>query len=274
MATAHQGCRPRRRSLPYRLGILMVAFQAMISWGCSEEKQPEPPIPQVLVRMQFPASPGPAMTSPRGGDPAAEDRPASGILEPVKAGLVEREIKGDHAAAVTGDMEKPLPREGVYRVRPGDTLAGIASKKEVYGNPLKWTCLYRLNREELRRFGEREGLPDGPLPEGMELTYATPGRTSQRGRRPGRPVWVVNVVSSKAQDQIVPVALQLLEGGYGAYIARAEVRGEGWMRLRVGFFRDKKQATEAAEELSRVIHSKGPWVAKADDEEIRGVSCN
>lgn len=285
MVTARQGCRPVRRCMPYGAGILFLGFQMMLPGGCREEKQPQTQADQFIVRMEIPARPSPATAPPRGDAAGTETVAASLPLEKAREEPAESagpdsarvsmerpvvpESGGLHAALETGDRPRPPPPEGVYRVQAGESLISIASKREVYGDELKWTRLYRLNMETLRRLGKGEFLPDSPLPGGIDLTYAIPGKASQKTKRRAGHAWVVNVISSKTQDEIVPVALQLMEGGHDVYIARAEVRGEEWLRLRVGLFRDRRQASAAAEGISREIRSKGPWVAQADDDEIR-----
>lgn len=43
----------------------------------------------------------------------------------------------------------PPPQPSDYRVRRGDTLWGIAARREVYGNPEWWPLIYRSNQPQL-----------------------------------------------------------------------------------------------------------------------------
>jgi nucleoid-associated protein YgaU len=57
----------------------------------------------------------------------------------------------------------------------GDTLSSIAGQSRIYGNSLKWTLIYLLNREELGKLKiQTAALPITPLPAGLVLALMLP----------------------------------------------------------------------------------------------------
>jgi hypothetical protein len=154
-------------------------------------------------------------------------------------------------------------------VKPGDTLESISARDEIYGDPLKWPCLFRINMDALNSLPVSEHLPEAALPEGPVLAYVTTEQAAVNMARLGSDAWVVNVFSSKKAERIVPAALLLIKAGFRVYIARAEVKGDQWMRLRAGFFSDAGLARAAGEKIVQVIPSVKPWVARIDKRELQ-----
>ncbi len=81
-------------------------------------------------------------------------------------------------------------------------------------------------------------------------------------------VWVINVLSSHSSNEIVPAAIDLIKNGYHVYITKADVQGEGWIRLRVGFFRDSSEANSVRDKISALIYLDDLWLTRAEKELI------
>jgi septal ring-binding cell division protein DamX len=59
-----------------------------------------------------------------------------------------------------------------------------------------------------------------------------------------------------------------MKNGYRVYIANAEVKGKEWMRLRVGFFRDRPKAAAAGKEMVSMLKAGDAWVTKLEKSEL------
>jgi len=153
---------------------------------------------------------------------------------------------------------------GYYVVRKGDTLKGIAGRNDVYGDPLKWPVLYRFNRDRLAFVGPDETVPEKKLREGLRLKI--PRREEGRKRTERR--WIINVLSSRLEAEIIPSALRLIREGYPVYLTRAEVKGEKWIRLRVGFYRSKKEAQAESKKIKAMLQFGDLWVTKVSTAEL------
>jgi cell division septation protein DedD len=57
--------------------------------------------------------------------------------------------------------------------------------------------------------------------------------------------------------------------GFPAYSIRAKVKGEDWIRVRVGFFNNRDEAQKAAPEINEKFILKGPyWITKVSKKEM------
>jgi septal ring-binding cell division protein DamX len=153
-------------------------------------------------------------------------------------------------------------RGGFYRVQKGDTLFKIAGLKDVYRDPLKWPGLFRLNMKSLGTMGITENFQDKELPEGLELKFVTSQEAARNLKNLGTNLWVVNVLSSQKSQKIVPAALKLMKKGYRVYITTVTIKGKEWMRLRAGFFKNRAEATAAADKIKLVFKEDDAWIAK------------
>jgi hypothetical protein len=76
----------------------------------------------------------------------------------------------------TANVEKG---EGFYRVHKGDSLFKIAGLKDIYGDPIKWPSLFRLNMDRLDNIQADDDLEHKELPEGLSLRFVTPHEASE-----------------------------------------------------------------------------------------------
>ncbi len=279
----------------------LIALCALGWWiGCSSEEPPPPRKPEV-VRKSISAPPAADRPGGAGGaqqrkQPSAPgleqpEAPAAavsrdapeiqeppGTTEPQAAPVSDAAPETAEAAetapreAASGKEEEPAPaetpsEEAGYTVRAGDSLAVVAGREDVFGDPLKWPILFQLNREILEGMPLDARLPERRLPEGAHLRITLSGKGEDRpGQGPER-TWVVNVISSPTADRIDGPAARLLERGYSVYISRATVKGQKWMRLRVGFFEDRQAAVQAGRELQEVLGQEDSWPVRIGPEE-------
>jgi hypothetical protein len=81
--------------------------------------------------------------------------------------------------------------------------------------------------------------------------------------------WVVHVVSVKTIEQAMIYKERLMAVGFPAYSIRAKVKGEDWIRVRVGFFKSRDEAQKAAPEINEKFILKGPyWITKVSKKEM------
>lgn len=273
----------------YRCVFALVALFFVILWvlGCSGDEASSPSGEPELVRRTIgppPKTVSPGAVAEDREDPSFErlkldepELPASteGVPAASDGAEVEIRITMTDTAAVDTHMEaeyeqlqpEPDTSDDGYITLPGDSLAVIAGREDVFGDPLKWVVLYQLNRDRLEGLPMDERLPERPVPEGTLLRY---GLTGQEGRRfdgASKGTWVVNVVSSLTADRIDGHAVRLLEHGYPVYISRATVEEKKWMRLRVGFFDDRDSAFKAGKRLQEVLGQEDFWPVKIGPEE-------
>ena len=130
----------------------------------------------------------------------------------------------------------------------------------MYGDPIKWPSLFRHNRDKLGQMDETEDFEHQELPEGLELKFLTHGQASENLKKLGQKLWVVNVISEKTSKKIVPPAITLIKKGYHAYIVKATVRGEEWIRLRVGFFKNRSKAASEEKKIMEILKNEKGWL--------------
>jgi hypothetical protein len=56
-----------------------------------------------------------------------------------------------------------------------------------------------------------------------------------------------------AETAALPTAIRLVNDGYPVYLTRAKVKGKDWMRLRVGFFKNRTEATTEAKKIMGLL---------------------
>lgn len=244
--------------------------------ACSREDQPPgySPSPKVVQTIQPPPE--------QKEEPAPEQETAAGRPEPEAKDRLQEETppeEGDAGVKEVSAGEKPqapadekpetLPdaeqaQTGVYVVRQGDTLAGIAARQEIMEDPLKWITLLRLNRE---KFGGRAigaDFASRELPSGMVLRFISSGEAKERVEKPSGSMWAVNVMSASASTEgdVVTPAVMLAREGFPAYLTRVEVKGKEFLRLRVGFFSSKSEAVDEGEKIRKLLGLEEFWVTK------------
>lgn len=189
-----------------------------------------------------------------------------GVAETKPAAVEEREL--ERPKLVT---EEALPKEeaGYYVLKKGDTLAGLAGKEDVYGDPLKWPILVRHNVDELSHMSTAEDLPDRLLPDGMKLKIFTQDEVKNNLEERGKRRWAVNVLSTPNKREVIPVVVRLIRVGFPVYITRANVKGTDYIRVRVGFFAEKTEADVEGKRLMEVLNLSDFWTIEVGEKEVR-----
>jgi hypothetical protein len=233
--------------------------------GCSNEEPPPPPDKKDKVVMPI-IKPVPQKTdtSLPGKQETAKEEPGE-TAEVKTAAVEEKAIKPPQ----TEIMEKETVVEEVavyYIIKKGDSLSSIAGRGGVYGDPLKWPILYRLNMDKLAALEAGEDFLESELPEGVMLKIITPDEAKENLERRLPNVWVINVLSTTTNEKITPVAIRLIKHGYHVYITCATVKGKDWIRLRVGFFKNKTEADTEGKKIMRLLNIGNSWVTKTAKE--------
>jgi cell division septation protein DedD len=222
--------------------------------GCARDEEPLPPVQGTKVVKPIKRPPPPPL-------PEEGEKPSTTSEGLKQAKTAEKKTEGIKTTAVpakasekpdTGAETKETPPKeepGYYMVKKGDTLARIAGRTDVYGDPLKW--------------------PIRPLLGGMRLKIITPDEKKENLEKRANKVWIVNVLSTPNKKEIIPATMKLLHEGYLAYITRTNIKGKDYMRLRVGFFGKKTEADAAGEKIKALLNFGDPWKTKAGKEEFR-----
>ena len=196
----------------------------------------------------------------------AEAKPAeSKVGEETSAGESESASKSSETAP---EEKGPIAKEeaGYYIVKKGENLSDIAGRKDVYSDPLKWPILLRHNLDRLGDIAESADFPERAISEGLKIKVLTPEEVRvNRAERPDN-YWVINILSAPTREKIVPQAIRLIQNGYPVYITRIKVKGKIWMRLRLGFFKDKTEADAHGKKIMTNFNIVDFWSTKVMDE--------
>jgi hypothetical protein len=185
-------------------------------------------------------------------------------------------VKAEEKIEVAAMQEKPVhpaaqkeptpkPRTGYYIVGKKENLLRVARK--VYKDPLKWPILVQLNRQA---FGDAEisaRYPEKPLPAGTQLRYTLTEKEKKRAEASRNLRWVINLISSPLPEKVNPAALALIREHVPVYISRVKVKGEEWMRLRIGFFKTRDEAVLAGKKYRKLLGMEDSWPARIGDQE-------
>ena len=259
------------QALTLTICVCLTLFLSVAS--CSKEEEPLPPLKGNKVVKPIKKPPPPP--------PKRAETPPVRIVS-VKKTKPEQKKKADAKTAALpakswekpdmGVLKKAEPAKqepGYYYIRKGDSLARIAGRKDVYGDPLKWPILCRLNMDTLGKMAVWDDFEDRPLLEGMRLKIITPGEKEENLKKRANKMWIVNVISTPNKKEIIPATMKLMQEGYLAYITRTKVKGKDYMRLRVGFFGKKAEADAAGEKIKALLNLGDPWKTKAGREEFK-----
>ncbi len=259
------------QALTLTICICLTLFLSLA--GCSTEEEALPPLKENKVvkpiKKPPPSPPEKAETPPSTSVGLKPAKPEEKKKVEVKTAAVPAKVseKPDIEVAKKGTPAKQEP--GYYFIKKGDSLASIAGRKDVYGDPLKWPILCRFNMDKLGKMELGEDFADRPLPQGMRLKIITPDEEKENLEKRANKVWVVNVISTPNKKEIIPATMKLLEEGYLAYITRTKVKGKDYMRLRVGFFGKKAEADAEGERIKALLDLGDPWKTKAGKEEFK-----
>ena len=260
----------------------------VLVFGCSGEDQPSgpPPSPKVVQTIKQPLPEQqkvPATTGEKKPEQAPEEKPAPSKEAPTVMAKDDELEKPSTAATQEPIGQKPSEpakapqksqeKPGYYVVKKGDTLSKVASRQDTMHDPLKWPILLRLNVDKLGSLPNGEDFATRELRTGIQLRYITPREAKEGLKKAAGTPWVVNVISASSEAEIVPPAVILSKKGYPVYITRAYVKGKDYLRLRVGFFTSKKEASDLGEKIKGLLNYQEFWATKVDDveyEEIAG----
>jgi len=240
-----------------RLGalILSILLCSLLSLaGCSEKKADNKAVSEkTIVKRPIMIPPEEKIADRK----TAAEEPVAATKDPVEA-----------AEEKKTDEIKDAGEERHY-IAPGDeSLLMIAAREDVYGNPLKWIVLYRLNRDSFNDINKDESFPDKFVPAETRLLISEPRAPEKAVHNASIEHWVVNVLSSTEGEMIAPDAIKLVDSGYYAYITVANVKGHEYTRLRVGFYDDRSTAEAEAKKISEMLDVSDVWTTTADKSEF------
>jgi tetratricopeptide (TPR) repeat protein len=170
--------------------------------------------------------------------------------------LEREEIASIEKPTATEQLEEvsiPEAKEGTYITKKEDSLSIIAENSAIYGDPLKWPSLLRLNVEAFDESEIGKGFQDKELGQGRELKFVTSREAEENLKRLGRKRWAIHVLSVQRPETIPPYVSKLTRNGFHTYITEAEVNGKQWTRLRVGFFEDHEEAKRNVEMMEPLL---------------------
>ena len=253
--------------------IFIVLLFALAACSGEDQQSPQTPPPKVVqpikpsvADVEKPTTTLAEEKKPQAEEKAPMEKPAA---SPEKPGIVPKPEAEDKKVA-SEKKEKDEP--GIYVAKKGDSLSSVAARTDVLKDSLKWPILLRLNRDTLGEWAVGEDLPDRELPQGTKLKVITAREARASLKKGTGTLWVVNVVSATTLAEIVPPAVTLVKQGYPVYIVRANVKGKDYMRLRVGFFKNKSEADELGKKIKEQMNFQDSWTAKADKEEYEEVA--
>ncbi|HJX34488.1 MAG TPA: hypothetical protein VJ373_04860 [Desulfatiglandales bacterium] len=230
----------------------------LIGTGCSGEEPSSSPEEKVVVRRHIEAvsqENAETVTSNHGVSP----EPASG--KEAREAVEAVEEKGrEKKKEDQGGTEK-----GYYITENGDSLSKIAGRKDVYGERLKWPIIYRLNMEALDGFAKDVTFPNAEIPAGIRLKIVSSLEVQENLTKSPKDYWIINVISAREEEVIVPHTIKLIRSGYPVYITTADINGKEWMRLRVGFYGQKEGADREGKKLMEILGFTDIWTTKVGD---------
>ena len=208
--------------------------------------------------------------------------------------LEDEERQPDSPSLIETPEEQAVIKEedGYYKVQKGDSLSKVAGSEDVYGNTLmwpslfrlnmdslggmkvaeafdlKWSSLFRLNTDSSNGVNVLENFEAEELSEGLNLKFVTEKDAKENLAKVAQKIWVVSVISSQNMKSLVPPAITLMKNGYRVYISEARVKGQDWMRLRVGFFATYQEATGEGEKIMSMLGEDETWVTRIAQSEL------
>lgn len=176
--------------------------------------------------------------------------------------------KSEDTSAGNIEPETPEKQKGIYTVRKGDTLSAISEKKDVYNNRLKWTILYRDNKESFSEMTKGKDFYKTGLTPGLKLKFITDEVLKENLKVRSKKYYVANILSSPQMEKLTPMGLKLIENGFFTYITSTMVNNEEWYRLRAGFYRTRSEAIADGQKIKSVLGISDIWAAKIKDDEF------
>jgi hypothetical protein len=251
--------------------VILAFFLTAPLWhgGCSREESSQ--YPGEHYQMVLPIKEAPqAKAEPNsfGGEGELKTQGARQTEAAPTATAIER--AGKQPSSETGGMQAEAREisQGSYVVKTGEGLSEIAARDEVYGDPLKWPILYFYNMKKIGELQLVEGFLDRGLPEGESLRIITPREVRENLQRRTDRAYAVNVLSARSQKGLISSAIRLMKEGYSVYITQATVEGMRWMRLRVGFFETRIEASLERMKINDLLRVRNSWVTEVGREEL------
>ena len=243
--------------------ILFISIPFLLWGGCSKEEK-KSASPKKVISVRVPLKKTPLIAEKEKGESEKKELMAAGVTAPEK----EKPGPLPDDKLIKREKEKKS-KEGYYTVVKGDTLSRIAGRSEIYGDPIMWPGLFRLNMEKLGKMEVKEDVQHQDLPEGIVLKFITSREVEAKLAQMGNDAWVVNLLSAQDSTTIVPCAIRLMKKGFNVYLVKAKVKGKEWIRLRVGFFKDRQKASLAGKEIMSLLDVTGAWVVKISKMEMK-----
>ena len=274
------------------VAIFCIAVPFFFGAACSKEEQKEVQTPRVVVPITNPVQEIPQVELASESINNEPEETPNADTETVSLEDEERQPDSPFLIEKPEEQEVIKEEDGYYRVQKGDSLSTVAGSEDVYGNTLMWPSLFRLNMDRLGGMKVAEAFDlkwsslfrlntdrsDGvnvlenfeaeELPEGLNLKFVTEKDAKENLAKVALKIWVVSVISSQNMKNLVPPAITLMKNGYRVYISEARVKGQDWMRLRVGFFSTHQEATEEGEKIMSMLGEDETWVTRIAQSEL------
>ena len=250
--------------------VISVSLILFLGFGCSEEEPSSKPERSRIVRKQIqkPKTPRPTPPKPKPAPPAKETKP-----EPKKAAEIKpasaKKVEPTKQEQPAKPKKPPIKEEkGIYIVKNNDTHSRIAGRKDVYNDPLKWPILYYTNMKVFAKMPISDRFQNQTLPAGARLSLITPDQVAGNLKLLPKKVYAINAISATNEKDIIPSALKLLKNRYPVYITRANIKGVDWLRLRVGFFKDRSKANAEGKKIVQILRLNNSWAAQVGEQEL------
>ena len=272
--------------------VVVFFLSAAFAFGgaCSKGEEQENPKPKVIIPIKKPTKERHRIPlAPKASTVKSEEF----VLELPQMAALEKDEPNPPSPAKESKEQAPVMEEkGYYTVQKGDNLAKIAARSDVYGDPIKWPSLFRLNMDELGSMKVAEAFDmqwsslfklktdtvegtkvlgafeQESLPEGLRLRFLTEEEIRENRTNLVQKNWAVNVLSSQNKEGLVPSAIVLMKNGHPVYISEAMVKGQKWMRLRVGFFATRSEAMAIGKELMSILNADETWITEVAQSEV------
>jgi cell division septation protein DedD len=80
--------------------------------------------------------------------------------------------------------------------------------------------------------------------------------------------WVINALSTQNEAEAHRTCEMLRDLPYQVYTYQAQVNGQPWHRIRIGFFASRQEARELGERLAKAHNLPSPWILKTNQQEL------
>jgi len=274
------------------VAVFCIAVPLFFGAACSKEEQEKVQTPRVVIPITNHVREIPQVELASESINNEPEETPTVVTETVS--LEDEERQPDSSSLIEKPEEQEIIKEedGYYKVQKGDSLSTVAGSEDVYGNTLmwpslfrlnldrlggmkvaeafdlKWSSLFRLNTDSSNEVNVLENFEAEELPEGLNLKFITEKDAKENLAEVAQKIWVVSVISSQNMKSLVPPAITLMKNGYRVYISEARVKGQDWMRLRVGFFATHQEATEEGEKIMSMLGEDETWVTRIAQSEL------